>query len=85
MTLADQIRAFAVQRYIQPARRAKSPVPATVTIVAADVVRELKLQQRCPAVCGAFDAVKFQDEQNIRLLRRGGPKHGYTATWQFPM
>jgi len=83
MTLADQIRAYAVRSYIQPARHTQSPVPATVTIIAADVVRELKLQQRCPAVCGAFDALKFQTEQHIKLLRRSGPKHGYTAMWQF--
>ena len=65
MTLADQIRSHAVKRYINPARRGNSPVPATVTIVAADVVRELKLQQRCPAVCGALDAVKFQTEARV--------------------
>lgn len=83
MNLADHIRAYAVKRYIEPARRTASPVPAILTIVAADVVRDLKLQQRCPAVCGAIDAVKFQSEQNIKLLRRSGPKHGYAAMWQF--
>lgn len=83
MTLADQIRAHAVRRYIQPARRSHSLVPTTVTIVAGDVVREMKLQKRCPAVSGAFDAKKFQEEQRIKLLARGGPRQGPSATWRF--
>jgi hypothetical protein len=82
MILADEIRAFAVSRYIKPARRKGSVVPPRVTIVSGDIVRQLKLQQRVPAVCGALDAQKFLNENNLKLVQRTGPKHGMTATWK---
>jgi hypothetical protein len=83
MTLADEIRAHASRRYIQPARRTAPPVPSTVTIVSGDIVRDLKLVRRGPAVCGALDSQKFQDEYNIKLVHRIGPLQGHTSTWQF--
>jgi hypothetical protein len=66
MMLADEIRAFVVSRYIGPARRNGSIVPKQIKIVSGDVVRELNLQQRVPAVCGALDARKFLDSNGLK-------------------
>jgi hypothetical protein len=82
MILADEIRAFVVSRYIGPAQRRGSVVPSRVSIGSGDVVRQLKLQQRVPAVCGALDAQKFLNENSLELVQRTGPKHGMTATWK---
>jgi hypothetical protein len=80
--LANDIRAFVVSSYIMPARHRGSVVPSLVTIVSGDIVRQLKLQQRVPAVCGALDARKFLNENNLKLVKRTGPRQGMTATWQ---
>ena len=82
MMLADEIRAFVVDRYIKPVRSKDSVVPSRVTVVSGDIVNQLKLQQRVPAVCGALDAQKFLDENDLKLLERTGPKQGMTATWK---
>jgi hypothetical protein len=66
--LADEIRAFAVSRYITPARRKGPVVPSGVTIVSGDIVCQLKLQHRVPAVCGALDAHKFLNENKLKLV-----------------
>ena len=51
MTLADQIREFVERRYVVPARKAGRP---TLTVTVGDVHREMHLQSRAPAVCGAL-------------------------------
>jgi hypothetical protein len=83
MILADQIRTFATRSYIQPVRGKGSPVPSTVTIVCRDIVKGMNLVQRTPAVCSALDARSFQDDNNLKLIQRTGPKFGTTATWKF--
>jgi 5-methylcytosine-specific restriction enzyme B len=80
--LADEIRAFAVSSYIMPARDKGSAVSSHVTIVSGDIVRQLKLQQRVPAVCGALDGHKFLNENSLKLVKRTGPRQGMTATWK---
>jgi hypothetical protein len=81
MRLADQIRAFVAERYIAPARRGNTNTQ--VTILAGDVVRDLKLVQRTPAVCSALDTKLFLNENNLvpSDVRRTGPKFGPMATW----
>jgi hypothetical protein len=83
MILADTIRGFAFRSYIQPVKAKNSFRRLLVTIVAGDVVRGMKLKNRAPAVCGAIDASKFCSDNNLQLVKRSGPKHGLTATWQF--
>ena len=83
MILADEIRAFALKQYVERVRRTNAPHTAHVTIVSGNIVREMKLHQRTPAVCSAIDAHKFQDDNGLQLLQRSGPKHGLTVTWNF--
>jgi hypothetical protein len=69
-------RSPAIHRY------ERSVVPSLVTIVSGDIVRQLKLQQRVPALCSALGARKFFTENDVTLVRRSGPKFGMTATWE---
>jgi len=74
MILADEIRAFALKQYVGPVRRTNTPHTAHVTIVSGNIVPDMKLRQRTPAVCSAIDAQRFQDDNGIQLLQRSGPQ-----------
>ena len=80
--LAEQIRSYANKAFIEPARRAGR---TDAVIVAADVHRDLKFKDRMPAVCGALDAQKFQEDYRVILSSRSGPRQGATATWRFSL
>ena len=73
MTLADQIREFVERRYVVPARKAGNP---TVTITAGDVHREMHLQSRAPAVCGALKSKILQRQCAMVLVSWDGPAQG---------
>ncbi len=80
--LADQIRTYVNKAFIEPARRAGR---SEATVKAGDVHKDMRLESRMPAVCAALDAQKFQDEYNVVLARRSGPKQGSTVTWVFSL
>lgn len=75
---ADDIRAYVLETYIDPARRRGE---ATIRVRAGDVHRELDLRNRVPAVCAALDARKFERELAAKVVERDGPPQGTTATW----
>ena len=79
-SLAEQIREYVSRAFIEPARKSGR---TEVEIVAGDVHRDMRLENRMPAVCGALDARKFQDEYRVVLGRRSGPKFGATSSWRF--
>jgi 5-methylcytosine-specific restriction protein B len=81
-SLAERIRDYANKAFIEPAKRAGR---TEVTIVAADVHRDLKLSNRMPAVCGALDAKAFQDDYGAVLRLRTGPRQGAMAAWRFSL
>jgi len=78
--LAERIRRHANEAFIEPARRAGRK---EVVIVAGDVHKDLRLESRMPAVCGALDTQKFQTEYRVVLTKRTGPHQGSTVTWIF--
>jgi hypothetical protein len=80
MLLADQIRQYVLATYVEPARAARL---SQVTFVSGDIQKALKFTMRYPAVCGAIDAYKFQQENAVVLLKRTGPDQGATAEWTF--
>ena len=80
MILADQIREHVVATYIQPARNSKR---SEATFKSGEVHDALELTMRYSAVCGAIDAKKFTDQNNLRLLKRTGPDQGATTEWTF--
>jgi 5-methylcytosine-specific restriction protein B len=77
---ANKIRKHVNDAFIEPARRAGR---TEVSVNAGDVHKDLRLDNRMPAVCAALDATKFQDTYRVVLSRRSGPKQGSTATWLF--
>jgi hypothetical protein len=78
--LAQRIRNHANEAFIEPARRAGKN---EAEITAGDVHKDLKLESRMPAVCGALDAQIFQQEYRVVLSRRTGPPQGATVKWYF--
>ncbi len=65
-SLAEWIRRYALDQYVEPARLAQE---RTVTIRAGDVHRNLGLTSRVPAVCSALASTLFQ--LGVALARRG--------------
>ena len=56
MTPSEQVRKYAFDRYIQPAR---SSGKQTVTIRAGDIHKALQFAQRSALVCGALGSLIF--------------------------
>ena len=79
-SLADKIRRYVNESFIEPARRAGS---ASVTVTSGDVHKDLKLESRMPAVCAALDAAKFHEHFRVLLSKRSGPKQSSTVRWVF--
>jgi len=77
MTNADQIRVHAREKYVLPARQRKQQ---RFSITAGDVVRELKLTGRVPAVCSALKTHQFLDRNDLNLVETSGPKSGQSTT-----
>jgi hypothetical protein len=77
MTDADRIRVYAREKYVVPARRRRE---MRFTIRAGDIVRELGMIGRTPAVCSALKGRKFWQDNNLRLLEVSGPRSGQSTT-----
>ena len=58
MILADEIRAYALNTRILPARKDGT---SKVVFTASDIHEGLRLRNRHPAVCGAIGSQKFLD------------------------
>ncbi|HXX24334.1 MAG TPA: hypothetical protein VEO19_14400 [Terriglobia bacterium] len=77
MANADQIRMHARERYVLPAHERKQK---RFSINAGDVVRELRLAGRAPAVCSALKTRRFLERNDLRLVGASGPKSGQSTT-----
>ena len=78
--LADRIRQYVSDAFIEPARKAGR---TQVSVTSGDVHKDLRLESRMPAICAALDAAKFQKQYRVVLSRRSGPKQSSTVTWLF--
>jgi 5-methylcytosine-specific restriction enzyme B len=78
MSLAEKIRKYVLEEYIEPARRRGN---AMVWVRAGDVHTALGLKNRMPAVCGALDTDIFLNYARVRLVCREGPYQGANAEW----
>jgi hypothetical protein len=74
---ADRIRMHGRERYVLPAREQKQD---RFSIRAGDVVRELGISGRAPAVCSALKSREFLKENNLQLVEKSGPKSGQSTT-----
>lgn len=72
-TQADAIRRFVNDRYIEPARSAKT---GQVSVRAGTVHAEMKLKDRMPAVASALGSTRFEKEYRVRCVARTGPHNG---------
>ncbi|SRR5258708_21949986 len=77
MSDADRIRIHGRERYVMPALERKQ---ARFSIRAGDVVHELKISGRAPAVCSALKSREFLKENNLQLVERSGPPSGQSTT-----
>lgn len=74
---ADRIRKHGRDKYVVPARRRKA---GRFSIRAGDVVRELGLTGRAPAVCSALKSREFLLQNELELVEAAGPKSGQSTT-----
>jgi hypothetical protein len=77
MTNADLIRLHGREKYVAPARQRQQK---RFSIRTGDVLRELKLNGRAPAICSALKTREFLDENALRLVSRTGPPSGQSTT-----
>jgi len=77
---ADEIRAYALDRYVRP-RRGSSE--SRFAIRAGDVVREMGLRNATPNVCSALESQKFQSDAGLVLIRREGPRRSTTTAFHY--
>lgn len=77
MANADQIRNHAREKYVLPARQRKQK---RFSINVGDVVRQLKLAGRAPAICSALKTGQFLDPNGLSLVHRSGPPSGQSTT-----
>lgn len=79
-TQADEIREFVYRNYIQPARQRGE---TQITIRAYDIHKQMKLEEKLPAVCSALGTDKFQKMYNVTLLERKGPTNAANVYFTF--
>ncbi len=77
MTNADKIRLYGEEKYVLLARQQKLN---RFSIRVGDIVRDLKLTGRAPAVCSALKTNEFLEKNNLQLVESTGPKSGQSTT-----
>lgn len=80
MTLADEIRNFAFERYIKSAQQKGK---RTVIIRAGDIHEEMGLKGKIPSVCGALGSKKFLIQHNLSLVEKKGPSCGSNVFYTY--
>jgi hypothetical protein len=75
--MADDIRTYGRNKYVLPARNQKL---RRFSIRAGDVVRDLKLYGRVPAVCSALGRSVFLKQNGLKLVESTGPSSGQSTT-----
>jgi len=77
MTKADVIRLHGREKYVAPARQRQEK---RFSIRTGDVLRDLKLNGRVPAICSALKTREFLEENALRLVSKTGPPSGQSTT-----
>ena len=81
MKLAEAISQHIVSRHFVPTWKRQQ---SQITLKAGDIHEELALKDRMPAVCDVLGSEKFQRMTSTKLISRGGPHHGASATLLIP-
>jgi len=74
---ADRIRIYGQEKYVLPARQRKHK---RFSIRVGDVVRDLRMNGRTPAVCSALKTREFLQSNDLHLVDTSGPKSGQSTT-----
>ncbi len=77
---ADEIRAYALERYVRPWRGSDEN---RLVIRAGDIVKGMRLHNATPNVCSSLASRKFQHDAGIVLVRREGPHQSTTTTFHY--
>lgn len=77
MRTADRIRLYGREKYALTARDRKQ---SCFSIRVGEVVRDLKLSGRAPAVCSALKSREFLRENGLRVVHATGPPSGQSTT-----
>jgi hypothetical protein len=77
MTNADSIRRYGKEKYVTPARQRREK---RFSIKTGDVLRDMKLNGRAPAICSALKTQEFLDQNALRLVSKTGPPSGQSTT-----
>lgn len=80
MSYADDVRAYCLERIVEPARRRGEP---EVEIRAGDVHRAMGYKNRLPLVCSALGATAFEEIARVRRLAVEGPLASTTTVIRF--
>jgi hypothetical protein len=74
---ADAIRLHGKQKYVVPAQQRHEK---RFSIRTGDVLRDLRLNGRVPAICSALKTKEFLEENALRLVSKTGPASGQSTT-----
>jgi len=74
---ADSIRLHGREKCVAPARERQEK---RFSIRTGDVLQDMKLNGRAPAICSALKTLEFLDENGLRLVSRTGPPSGPSTT-----
>jgi hypothetical protein len=74
---ADAIRLHGKQKYVVPARQRHEK---RFSIKTGDVLHDLRLNGRVPAICSALKTKEFLEENALRLVSKTGPASGQSTT-----
>ena len=78
--VADSVRRLALRDYVNPARTSGAK---EIVIAAADIHRELALENQYPNVCQALKGRKFCQMAQIKLVKVDGPNPSSTTRFTF--
>ncbi len=82
MSLADDVRQYCKETYIDSARRKGEK---TVTIRSGDVHNALKYRNRYPLVCSAIGSNLFEELCNVKRKSVEGPLNGVSTLFTFEL
>jgi len=80
MSLADDVRNYCIEHYINPARTKNIQ---NITIRAGDVHNEMNYRNRMPLVCSSLGTHKFEEGANVKRLNITGPANGANTEFHF--
>jgi 5-methylcytosine-specific restriction enzyme B len=80
MTLADDVRQYCKEHYVDKARRDGDN---KITIRSGDVHKALRYKNRYPLVCSAIGSNLFEDMCNIKRKSVEGPLNGVSTLFTF--